>query len=158
MQETRIPRRDVLEAGIGIWMGAIVAPSSARALPDAGSSATNIDAIEQYYAAWEQKTWRPFDRLLAEDFTFTSPNNDDHISKNAFKERCWKSQVNFIKRFDLQHVIAQGDDAFVMYVCQTSNDKSFRNVEYLRMKQGQVLSIECYFGALSSFASAVSGG
>jgi hypothetical protein len=31
-------------------------------------------------------------------------------------------------------------------------------VEYLRIKNGQLESIECYFGAQSSFPSAVSSG
>jgi hypothetical protein len=31
-------------------------------------------------------------------------------------------------------------------------------VEYLRIKNGKLVSIECYFGAQSSFPSAVSAG
>src|SRR6266436_5108851 len=50
------------------------------------------------------------------------------------------------------------EDAFVKYLCHTKNGKSFRNVEYLRIKNGQLESIECYFGAQSSFPSAVSTG
>jgi len=46
----------------------------------------------------------------------------------------------------------------VKYLCHTKNGKSFRNVEYLRIKNGQLESIECYFGAQSSFPSAVSTG
>jgi hypothetical protein len=33
----------------------------------------------------------------------------------------------------------------VKYLCHTKNGKSFRNVEYLRIKNGQLESIECYF-------------
>ena len=44
------------------------------------------------------------------------------------------------------------------YLCHTKNGKSFRNVEYLRIKNGRLESIECYFGAQSSFPSAVSTG
>jgi len=36
--------------------------------------------------------------------------------------------------------------------------KSFRNVEYLQIKNGKLQSIECYFGEQSSFPSAVSTG
>jgi hypothetical protein len=53
-------------------------------------------------------------------------------------------------------VIANGNEAFVMYVCRTKNGKAFRNVEYLRLEDGKVKAIECYFGAQSSFPSAVS--
>jgi hypothetical protein len=44
------------------------------------------------------------------------------------------------------------------YLCDTKDGKSFRNVEYLRIKNGKLESIECYFGAQSSLPSAVSTG
>jgi hypothetical protein len=45
-----------------------------------------------------------------------------------------------------------------MYVCRTKNAKTFRNVEYFRLRDDKVEAIECYFGAQSSFSSAVSTG
>jgi ketosteroid isomerase-like protein len=146
----------MLVAGAGALISAIGVPSVAVTLSDTGLSQQDLDALHQYYAAWEQRSWHPFDLLLADDFTFTSANNDDHISKSAFKERCWKSQVNYIKRFDLLHVIGRGNDAFVLYVGRTSNDKTFRNVEYLQLREGKIQAIECYFGAQASFASSAS--
>jgi hypothetical protein len=53
-------------------------------------------------------------------------------------------------------VFGSGDEAFVMYDCRTKNNKTFRNVEYLRLRDGKVAAIECYFGSQSSFPSAVS--
>ena len=158
MKENPIQRRAVLAAGAGAMASAMGMPKIATALADSGFSPQNLQTVQKYYAAWEQKDWHPFDLLLADDFTFTSANNDDHINKSAFKERCWKSQVNFIKQFDLKHVIGSGNDAFVLYVGQTSNDKAFRNVEYLTVREGKVQAIECYFGAQASFASSVSAG
>jgi hypothetical protein len=58
----------------------------------------------------------------------------------------------------LQRVFGSGDEAFVMFVCRTKNGKNFRNVEYLRLRDDKVEAIECYFGAQSSFPSAVSTG
>jgi len=46
----------------------------------------------------------------------------------------------------------------VMYLCHTTNDKTFRNVEYLRLKGVQVQAVECYFGGPHSFTSAVATG
>jgi hypothetical protein len=78
--------------------------------------------------------------------------------KSAFKKQCWETQINFIGHFDLERVATGPDDAFVKYLCYTTNGKSLRNVEYLRIKNGKLQSIECYFGAQSSFPSAVSTG
>jgi len=53
-----------------------------------------------------QKDWGPLDSLLADDFTFSSAAGDEHISKSAFKKRCWETQINFIGHFDLERVAA----------------------------------------------------
>jgi ketosteroid isomerase-like protein len=135
---------------------AAVTPSYAGARSDTGLRPSNEETIRKWYGAWEQKDWHPVDILLADNFTFTSAAGDDHISKSAFKTKCWESQINFIERFDLRRVFGSGDEAFVMYVCRTKNGKSFRNVEYLRLKDDKLEAIECYFGAQSSFPSAVS--
>jgi ketosteroid isomerase-like protein len=149
-------RRMVFGAGACALVAAAGIPIMASARAETGLAPNNEETIRKWYAAWEKKDWHPVDVLLADDFTFTSANNDDHISKSAFKTRCWETQIGFIDRFELQHVIGIGNEAFVMYVCRTKNGKSFRNVEYLRLRDGKVEAIECYFGGQSTFPSAVS--
>ncbi len=158
MRKRAMSRRMVLEAGACALTAAAVAPPTARAHAEAGLGPNNEAVIRKYYAAWEKKDWRPIDILLANNFTFTSANNDDHIDKSVFKARCWASQIDFIERFELERLIGNGNEAFVMYVCRTKNGKTFRNVEYFRLRDDKVEAIECYFGALSSFPSAVSAG
>jgi len=160
MTGTRIAvsRRNLLATGACALVGAVSLPRPASASALGAQNLTNEEIVRKWYAAWEQKDWGPVDSLLADNFTFSSAAGDDHISKSAFKEQCWKTQINFIKRFDLERVSTGADDAFVKYLCHTTNGKSFRNVEYLRIKNGQLQSMECYFGAQSSFPSAVSTG
>lgn len=158
MTRIGVSRRKVLGAGACALAGA--AAFSVTASADAGTalSTTNEEIVRRFYKAWEQTGWGPFDVLLSDNFTFTSPNNDDHISKSDYKTRCWESQVDFIERFDLERIIVSGNEGFVKYVCHTKNGKSFRNVEYVRLRDEKLESIECYFGAQSSFASAVGSG
>jgi ketosteroid isomerase-like protein len=158
MRTKTVSRRTMLGAGVCALTATAAIPLMESAHAEAGLNPKNEDAIRKYYAAWEKKDWRPFDVLLTDDFTFTSANNDDHISKSAFKAQCWESQKDFIERFDLQRVFGSGNEAFVMYIGRTKNGKTFRNVEYLRLRDDQVEAIECYFGAQSSFPSAVSAG
>ncbi len=158
MRNRSMSRRTMLEAGACALAAAVGVPQISGAHAEAGLSRKNEDTIRKWYAAWEQKDWHPVDVLLADDFTFTSANNDDHISKSTFKTRCWQSQINFIERFDLLRIFGSGNEAFVMYVCHTKNGKTFRNVEYLRLGDHKLEAIECYFGAQSSFPSAVSTG
>jgi ketosteroid isomerase-like protein len=154
MRRTAMSRRTLLSTGTSLLAAAATMPQSASARAEAGLSLENDATVRKYYRGWELKDWHAFDMLLTEDFTFTSPL-DAHISKSAFKKGCWDTQIPYIGRFDLEHVAGTGDDAFVMYVCHTTNGKTFRNVEYLRLKGEQVAAVECYFGAQNSYTSAV---
>ena len=156
MRKTTMSRRMVLKTAPYAFAAAAGIPQIAVAHAPPGLSPKSDVTIRQWYAAWEKKDWRPIDTLLADDFTFTSAAGDDHISKSAFKRQCWETQIDFIDGFDLHQVFGSGNEALVMYVCRTKNGKSFRNVEYLRLRDDKVEAIECYFGAQSSFPSAVS--
>jgi ketosteroid isomerase-like protein len=158
MKKRAMSRRAILEAGACALAAAAGIPQMASAHAAAALNPKSDETIRKWYAGWEKKDWHPLDVLLADDFTFTSAAGDDHISKSAFKKQCWESQIDFIDRFDLQRVYGSGNEAFVLYICRTKNGKTFRNVEYLRLRDDKVESIECYFGAQSSFPSAVSTG
>jgi ketosteroid isomerase-like protein len=158
MTRMTMPRRNLLATGACALVGAVTLPGLAGASASEGHDLTNEEIIRKWYAAWEKKDLSTFNMLLADNFTFTSAAGDDRISKSTFKTQCWDTQVDFIGHFDLERVTTGAEDAFVKYLCHTKNGKSFRNVEYLRIKNGQLESIECYFGAQSSFPSAVSTG
>jgi ketosteroid isomerase-like protein len=158
MTSITLSRRNLLAAGACALVGAAALPKLTHAVTPERQDLTNEELIHKWYAAWRDKDLNTFNLLLADDFTFSSAAGDDHISKSRFKTQCWDTQINFIKDFDLERVTTGADDAFVKYLCHTTNGKSFRNVEYLRIKNGKLESIECYFGAESSFPSAVSAG
>jgi ketosteroid isomerase-like protein len=158
MKRITVSRRNLLTTGACALVGAVSLPGSASTSASEDQNSANEELIHNWYAAWVNKDFNTFNRLLADDFTFSSAAGDDHISKSTFKKQCWDTQINFIKDFNLERVSTSADDAFVKYLCYTTNGKSFRNVEYLRIKNGKLESIECYFGAESSFPSAVSKG
>ncbi len=148
-------RRNMCNLGAVALAGATFAPEAASAGTRLGATATNEAIVRRYYKSWETRDWAPFDAMLAADFTFTSPN-DHRIDRAAFQKRCWDSQVDFIKNFDLEVVMAKGDQVIVEYLCHTRNGKSLRNVELHRFRSGKIESIDCYFGGDASFPSAVS--
>jgi ketosteroid isomerase-like protein len=156
MRTKTVSRRTVLQAGPCVLAAAAGMPQIAIAHAETGLNPQSEVIIRRWYAAWEKKDWRPVDILMTDDFTFSSAAGDDHINKSAFKAQCWETQKDFIERFDLQRVFGSGNEAFVMYVGRTKNGKTFRNVEYFRLRDDKVAAIECYFGAQSSFPSAAS--
>lgn len=113
--------------------------------------------IRAYYSGWETNDWSSIDGLLADGFTFTSPANDDHIGKSAFKAKCWR-QAQYIAQFELQGVVTRTDEAFVKYRCRTRNGQSFQNIEYFRFAGDRIAAIEVYFGGQLGFPSAASAG
>ena len=158
MTTLAVSRRNLIATGACALVGAVSLPGSARASALGAPTLTNEELVRKWYAAWDKKDWGPLDSMHADNFTFSSAAGDDHISKSAFKAQCWETQKDFIERFDLLRVFGSGNEAFVMYICHTKNGKTFRNVEYLRLRDDKVEAIECYFGAQSSFPSAVSAG
>jgi ketosteroid isomerase-like protein len=158
MTSITVSRRNLLATGACALLGAATLPGRARPIELGGQNLTNEEIVRKWYAAWENKDLGAFNALLADNFTFSSAAGDDHISKSTFKAQCWDTQIDFIGHVDLERITTGADDAFVKYLCHTKNGKSFRNVEYLRIRNGKLESIECYFGAQSSFPSAVSNG
>lgn len=146
MTRFEVSRRTLLGTGVCALVGAAGLPPAAGARSWAGLSATNEEIIRKYYGGWEKKDWGLVEALLADNFTFTSATPDDHITKSAYKRQCWDTQSALIEGFDLELAFGSGDEAFVKYVCRTKNGKSFKNVEYHRLRDKQVEAIECYFG------------
>jgi hypothetical protein len=158
MTRMTVSRRKLFATGACALVGALAVSGPERAGALTEENSANEEIIRKWYAAWENKDLATFNALLAENFTFSSAAGDDQISKSTFKTKCWDTQVGFIGHFDLERISIGEDDAFVKYLCHTKNGKTFKNVEYLRIANGKLESIECYFGAQSSFPSAVSTG
>jgi hypothetical protein len=105
--------------------------------------------IKAYYTAYEKKDWNMLTSLLADGFYFNSPL-DDSIDLATYKGRCWPNAIN-IKRFDIDKLVINGDDAFVTYNGWTNDGRLFRNTEYFKFKDGKIKENACYFGPGISF-------
>ena len=153
MPSAGMSRRTVFGAGSAVLAGATLLAESGRARAAPGEM-----VVRAWYKAWEKKDWDRASVLSTADFTFTSPDGNDHISKAEFKKNCWDTQIAFIKAFELELVMAQGDDVLAKYDCHTMNGKSFRNVEYFRLRNGEIASLQCFFGGKMTYPSSVSAG
>jgi ketosteroid isomerase-like protein len=105
---------------------------------------SNQKIIRAYYAAYEKKDWNMMTSLLADEFNFTSPN-DNHINLKAYNERYWPNAYK-IKRFDIDKLMVNSDDAFVTYNGWTTDGRVFRNTEYFKFKDGKIKENACFFG------------
>jgi ketosteroid isomerase-like protein len=157
MIENAILRRNLLKTGASALL--LCAPrafawtkegAAAATGAHGRSNATKEEMIRAYYSGWEKKQWSTIESLLADDFTFTSPNDDDHINKPAFKERCWPT-AEWIVKIEMECVVAHGDDGFAKYLLTTKDGKSLRNTEYFKFTDEKVKEIEVYFGGKQGY-------
>ena len=51
-----------------------------------------------------------------------------------------------MRAIDITHLVVAGDRAFVTYEAEMVNSRRFRNAEVLRVRDGQVVDVEVYFG------------
>jgi len=102
--------------------------------------------IKNFFDGFEKKDWNIVADQLADGFTFTSPNNDDHINLVQFKEKCWASGLKFFKHIEFPKIVVDGNTAFAMYNINTTDNKIFHNVEYYTFSNGKIKSIETFFG------------
>jgi ketosteroid isomerase-like protein len=111
------------------------------------SKAQNAEKlIRTYLQGFEKKDWNMVASQFADDFTFTSPAGDDHISLAMYKERCFPTS-QFCKKVEFSKIVVQGNCAFAIYNITTTDDKIVHNTEYYTFNKGKIRSIECFFGA-----------
>lgn len=82
--------------------------------------------------------------LLADDFTFSSPN-DDHIDKETYFDRCWP-QTPVFRKIEIERLFADGNEVVAGYRAEKIDGGAFRNLELFRFEGSLVAAIEVYFG------------
>ena len=86
------------------------------------------------------------DQLLADDFTFTSPQ-DDHIDKATFFERCFPASVLLESHRLVDVVPTEDDDVFMRYEYESlQTGQRHSNVEVHTVRGGKVTEIQVFFG------------
>jgi ketosteroid isomerase-like protein len=114
---------------------------------------TVSDLVRRCYAAWENRDREALEELLADDFTFTSPNDDDHISKEQYWKKCWPEGERILA-IRIEKLFEEGNEAFARYECELKDGARFRNTEYFRIEGNKIREVEVYFGSPIKTAAA----
>jgi ketosteroid isomerase-like protein len=109
------------------------------------TTATNeIVAIARAsYEAYVEKDRAAIEKLIADDFHFTSPL-DNRIDRKTYFDRCWKNSEK-AEAFEFINLVPDGDRVFVTYEGRMDG-KTFRNTEILTVRGEQIVEVEVYFG------------
>lgn len=109
------------------------------------------NAVKSYYSGFENHNWNTVAAQLAGGFNFTSPNNDDHIPIEKFKEKCWPTN-KFIKKVSYIKMTESGNHLFLLVEISTTDHKTVRNVDFFSFNsKGKIKSIEVFFGTGSKY-------
>ena len=101
--------------------------------------------VKAYYSGFEKHDWNIVAGQFADNFTFTSPNNDDHIPVEKFKEKCWGTN-KFVKKVNFIKMVKSGNNLFLLVEITTIDNKVVRNVDFFSFNAGKIKSIETFFG------------
>jgi ketosteroid isomerase-like protein len=105
----------------------------------------NTDVVRAVFDAYRAQDRDTIVRLLAEDYVFTSPQ-DDHIDKAAYLERCFPTADRFVSQ-ELLEVVPAGDDGvFILYEYELDNGDRHRNAEHATVRDGRLVETQVFFG------------
>ncbi|MEV7186327.1 nuclear transport factor 2 family protein [Kitasatospora sp. NPDC093102] len=107
-----------------------------------GTPAGIVEAAFRHYRSQDREAALP---LYAEDFTFTSPQ-DDRIDRAAFFERCFPTADRFTEQRLLRVTPADGELVFVHYEYELTTGDRYRNVEAITVRDGLIREVQVFFG------------
>jgi ketosteroid isomerase-like protein len=103
------------------------------------------DTVRAFFASYLAQDRAAAERLVADEFVFTSPQ-DDHIDRATFFERCFPTADRFKDHELLAVVPTQGDDVFVLYEYELEGGQRFRNAEVITVRDGRITESQVFFG------------
>jgi ketosteroid isomerase-like protein len=106
------------------------------------SNVSVVQAAFQHYLTQDRDAAFP---LYAEDFTFTSPQ-DDHIDKAAFFERCFPTASRVSEQRMLHVTPADQELVFAYYEYVLTSGTRHRNVEVITVRDGLIHEVQVFFG------------
>lgn len=106
---------------------------------------SDIDTVRAVFDAYLAQDRAAAQRLIADDFMFTSPQ-DDHIDRATYFERCFPTADRVNTQTILELVGTGGGSVFVLYEYELKNGERFRNTEFITVRDDQLVETQVFFG------------
>ena len=108
------------------------------------SAQDRLQTVRDCYRAYETGDRGLVERLLSDDFVFSSPP-DVGIDRATYFERCWPN-AGSIEAFEFARLLEAGDEVVVTYECTQTDGRRFRNTEIFGFEGDRIRRVEVYFG------------
>lgn len=115
-----------------------------RGQPDM-TTTTPSDVVRACFAGYRAQDRAAAERLIADDYVFTSPQ-DDHINRTAFFDRCFPTADRLLSQQLLEVIAIAPDEVFVRYEYELKDGMRYRNVEVSTVRDGRLTETQVYFG------------
>jgi ketosteroid isomerase-like protein len=107
-------------------------------------AADRLQVARASYDAYASGDRGALEEILADDFTFYSPD-DVGIDRATYFERCWPNS-EWIAGFEFKRLVENGDEVIVTYEGERTDGGRFRNTEVLTFDGDQIRKVEVYYG------------
>src|SRR5947209_12746235 len=105
----------------------------------------NAGVVRACFESYLKQDRDAAESLIAEDFVFTSPQ-DDHIDRAAFFERCFPTADRLTSQETLELVGAGEDGVFILYEYELKTGERHRNAEFITVRHSQLVETQVFFG------------
>ena len=102
------------------------------------------DVVRKLYSAYENNDRELAEKVVAEDFTFSSPP-DPHLERSEYFERCWPNSEE-IEAFRFRKIVEADGEVFVTYELEKTDGSRGRNTEFFVVDGDKVKKCDVYFG------------
>ncbi|SHN02655.1 nuclear transport factor 2 family protein [Cryptosporangium aurantiacum] len=106
---------------------------------------SNAEIVRATVAAYQAQDRAAIEALLAEDYVFTSPQ-DDHIDRAAYLERCFPTADRFVEQRIVHLVEVGADEVFLLYEYELVGGGRYRNAEVATVRDGRLTETQVFFG------------
>ena len=104
----------------------------------------HLEAAREMYRAFAAGDRATVERLLGDDFTFSSPP-DPTLDRAGYFERCWPGAGQG-QAFEFVRLLPAGQEVIVTYEMTNRDGRRGRNTEVLTFRGEQICRAEVYFG------------
>lgn len=119
----------------------------------AARSRSASEVVLDFLDAFEAQDRDAAERLLADDFRFSSPR-DDSLDRRAYMQQCWPNagKLRALRIERLTESAVEGAESgtrevFLRYSAErTAGGVRLRNTEHIRVSRGRIRKVDVYFG------------
>jgi len=108
------------------------------------SGSNRINTAKQLYLAFAAGDRPAAERILADEFSFSSPV-DVGLDRAGYFERCWPGAGQG-QQFDFIRLLERGDEVVVTYEMTARDGRRGQNTEILTFGGDRITAAEVYFG------------